>query len=108
MLIMATIILIETIIIKLLIDSNISPPTRLQNFLKTNVFFKYFVSSPFEEIDVKPIRSVQKKEESEDGPSEMPANPDKPKEDWTIFCRFIDRFMFAVCAVFYAAYRQIV
>lgn len=96
MLALATILLIETIVLKLLTQPNKKPPTWIRSFsklLSTNELSKYFVYSPLDEIvdsyvvadETVTVRQIAK----------------ESKGCWRIFCRFIDRtfllaFVFAL------------
>lgn len=96
----ATICFIETIFLKILTQSKCHP--WIQNCaerLKMNKITQYFVFSPFDEVVAVPVKF-----ESTEDEVEVEQVKSKPKLDWTIVCRLIDRtffFAFAIAFIFY-------
>lgn len=107
MLVIATITFIETIILKVLVESSRVTPNWIRN-LKTNAVLKYFVFSPFDEIVPEEPKKVAVEVEADTETVQVEIEATKAevntKSDWTIFCRFIDRILlltFGIAFMFY-------
>lgn len=105
MLILTTLVFVETILLKLLTES-IAPPWT-QSYLRTlksSVAIKYFTFSPFDDtkIDSAATVSIDNIEESGiDQPEQQKKLSQDKKEDWKILCCVIDRTLFIALAVAY-------
>lgn len=99
MIILATIVFVETIILKFITKScSVQPLCIKCKFLSTNQILKYFVASPFDHIESGSInQATENYVEIEASQSSQP----KKKNVWTIFCRFFDRVLFVVLCVCY-------
>jgi hypothetical protein len=106
MLVLTTIVFLETIFLKLLIQVQDSPlcVQKLSNFLSTNSVLKYFIVAPFETIAVEGELNEVAAEIEHEPSVETFKIPENPKCNWNIFCRFVDRALFAVLIIFYAKY----
>lgn len=106
MIILTAVVLVESIILKVI--TRPSQPLWVQKvskFLAKNVIFKYFVISLFDDIETGTI-SEQTPENCVEIEASQPPEI-KPKDDWTVICRFIDRVLFialCVCYKLYAGY----
>lgn len=110
MLILTTIVFVESIFLKLMTKSNRSPPLWMQsfsNFMSQNITMKYFVAAPFDAIELKteplPIPNSTS-EGNDEEPSVETIKKEEPVNDWIIFCRFMDRIFFIALIICYAKY----
>lgn len=97
MLILTTFAFVETILTKLLVESDAPLWTQgLLKQLRSNNCVKYFVYSPFSDVKPEPTtQSIDNIDENDAEPAEeQKILPAEPKEDWKIFCCLIDRILF--------------
>jgi hypothetical protein len=106
----------ETIFLKMLVQSKRESPLWVQNFskfLSTNAVLKYFTMAPFDTVQFETEPSGQpnaQSEENEEKPNDHAETvenvkiKEKPKSDYSILCRFTDRILFAVLIVCYSSY----
>lgn len=111
MLVSATIVLTETVSLKLLMQSNRSSPKWVKSFsdfLSENYIMKCFVLAPFDIVEVEneiiPLPTTTSSENEEDPAVETVKNEEKSKNECEVFCRFIDRTLFIVLIVCYVKY----
>lgn len=107
MLAIATFVLIETIILKLMTQSKQTPAwvKRFTDFLVSNAVLKYFVASPIDGIEaetiIEPVDNQANDNPDATGESSSEQHKTKPIADWMIFCRLIDRILFVALVVGY-------
>lgn len=115
MMVLTTIVLIETILLKLIVKPNHSPPLMIQNlskFVENNAVFKYFVVLPFEtsvvELKVKTVEpELSNADTNDDNNDQLPETPkidEKIEKNWNTFCRITDRLCFIGLAFGYALF----
>jgi hypothetical protein len=108
MIILTTVVLIETILLKVITTSQHIPPTWVRiffKFLSENPILKFFISVPFESM---------KTESGDKENSELIASSDNDEREtslgdtsnacWTVFCRFSDRLLFIALVICYTTY----
>lgn len=107
MLSLTTVVMIETIFLKLLTDSKRPTPswaTKFSNFLSNNFIMKFFIDSPFEELETDKKKEIALTSAVVGEASVEAGAVEVPKSDWTIFSRFVDRTLFiALIAAFFIA-----
>lgn len=102
---LTAIVLIESIFLKVFVQSKENPPEWMKNFSKflaTNPVSKYFVFAPFDPIEIEGA-AVQEDVNNEANPEAAKVN-DTSKYSGAVFCRFVDRILFFILIVCYAVY----
>lgn len=105
MLILSTLVFVESILLKLLTE-NKAPPY-MQSYLSTlnsSVPIKYFTFSLFDDAKIDSIATVSIdtiEEPGTDQPEQQKNLSQDKKEDWKILCCAIDRILFITLAVGY-------
>ena len=93
MLLLSTFIFVESIMIKVIIFHYPSPPLWIQKFsefLEKSVYYKYFVASPFDDLEVEDAAKIEFN--------------DKMKKSWVTFYRVTDRLIFLSFIPIFAFY----
>lgn len=118
MLMFTTTVFVETIFLKIVAQPNRKLPAWLQSltsFVQRSEVFQYFVASPFDAE--KKVKLNQSLVEAVEVPIESTENtilptPDQPEQtetdvinDWSTFCRTIDRTLFLALIIGYATYK---
>lgn len=117
MLMLATIVFFETLILKIAAQPNRKLPEWLQslaNFIDDSRIFKYIIASPFDE-EAKPVLETIKASSEQPSDTFTVITNDQPstqsqlaevavKIDWTKFCRLVDRIFFVALSLSFAIY----